>query len=306
MSRRCAVRDLSQAGFGRRSGRSGCSNPGQITFRAMLNIEFCGAVANTARRRARPGIRAVAGRKHAASGRGAGDVHPLKKWRLQMARLFRFAGCSLAMLTAVALASTSASAQIGGIGPSGSPLGMTSPLGIGPAPAVPRTGIPMGATELSTPGVSPMTSGTSPLGAAPGNITTCSSIGGSLPQVSSGMGGSIPGTSSSSAMSTTGTPGSSALFDGGGTMGNASGTCMGVAGGSTVGPASSASSPTGMGLGSPIGRVGIPLGSTELGVGGLSPPPDVLTLNPTAPVSTFGVPCPTGAPFTTGMSSGSC
>ena len=35
-----------------------------------------------------------------------------------------------------------------------------------------------------------------------------------------------------------------------------------------------------MGLGSPVGRVGIPLGSTELGVGGLSPPPDAgLTAN---------------------------
>jgi hypothetical protein len=79
-----------------------------------------------------------------------------------MARSLRFAGWSLAMLTAVLLTSGSASAQIGGIGPSGSPLGMTSPLGIGPAPAVPRTGIPIGATELSTPGVSPMTSGTSP------------------------------------------------------------------------------------------------------------------------------------------------
>ena len=223
-----------------------------------------------------------------------------------MARSLRLAGGSLAMLTAVLLASGSVSAQIGGIGPSGSPLGMTSPLGIGPAPAVARTGIPMGATELSTPGVSPMTSGTSPLGAAPGNITTCSSIGGSLPQVSSGMGGSTPGISSSSAMSATGMPGSSALFDGGGTMGNASGTCMGVAGGSTAGAASSASSPTGMGLGSPVARVGIPLGSTELGVGGLSPPPDVLTVNPTPSASTSGIPCSTGAPSTTGMSSGSC
>src|SRR6476661_4559299 len=105
----------------------------------------------------------------AASGRSAGDAHPRKNGDWQMARSLRLAGWSLAMLTAVLLASGSASAQIGGIGPSGSPLGMTSPLGIGPAPAVPRTGIPMGATELSTPGVSPMTSGTSPLGAAPGN-----------------------------------------------------------------------------------------------------------------------------------------
>ena len=306
MSRCRAVRDLSQAGSGRRSGRSDCSNPGQITFWAMLNIEFCGGWPTWRAGELAWDIRAVARRRCAASGRGAGDVRPRKKWRLKMARSLRFAGCSLAMLTAVVLTNGSASAQIGGIGPSGSPLGMTSPLGIGPAPAVPRTGIPMGATELSTPGVSPMTSGTSPLGAAPGNITTCSSIGGSVPQASSGMGGSIPGISSSSAMSATGMPGSSALFDGGGTMGNASGTCMGVAGGSTAGPASSASSPTGMGLGSPVGRVGIPLGSTELGVGGLSPPPDVFTVNPTAPASSSGLPCPTGAPSTTGMSSGSC
>ena len=307
MSRCRAVRDLPQAGSGRRSGRSDCSNPGQITFRAMLNIGSLRWVANKGRRRARrgcPGGRRTEVRRRwaavrAMSTRGRnGDC----RWR---ARSGLQAGRSRC-LTAVLLASGSASAQIGGIGPSGSPLGMTSPLGIGPAPAVPRTGIPMGATELSTPGVSPMTSGTSPLGAAPGNITTCSSIGGSLPQVSSGMGGSIPGISSSSAMSATGTPGSSALFDGGGTMGNASGTCMGVAGGSTAGPASSASSPTGMGLGSPVGRVGIPLGSTELGVGGLSPPPDVFTVNPTASVSTSGIPCATGAPSTTGMSSGSC
>jgi hypothetical protein len=206
---------------------------------------------------------------------------------MRMTRPLRFIRWSLAALTFVFVASNPASAQIGGIGPSplGSPLGMTSPLGIGPAPAVPRTGIPMGATELSSPGVSPMTSGTSPLGAAPGNITTCSSIGGSF-------------------SGTTGTSGSSTTFDGGG-MGNASGTCAGLASGPSAGPASSASSPTGMGLGSPVGRLGIPLGSTELGVGGLSPPPDVSS-TPSAPLSTFGTPCPTGTPAATAMSSGSC
>jgi hypothetical protein len=41
-------------------------------------------------------------------------------------------------------------------------LGMTSPLGIPNAP-VGQTGIPMGATELATPGVSPTTSGASPM-----------------------------------------------------------------------------------------------------------------------------------------------
>jgi hypothetical protein len=86
-----------------------------------------------------------------------------------MTRLRKLTHWSLATLTAAVLASGSAAAQVGGIGtsPLGSPLGMTSPLGIGPAPAVPRTGIPMGATELSSPGVSPMTFGASPLGPAP-------------------------------------------------------------------------------------------------------------------------------------------
>ena len=41
-------------------------------------------------------------------------------------------------------------------------LGMTSPLGIPNAP-VGQTGIPLGATELATPGVSPTTSGAAPM-----------------------------------------------------------------------------------------------------------------------------------------------
>ena len=49
------------------------------------------------------------------------------------------------------------------------------------------------------------------------------------------------------------------------------------------------------------------LGSTELGVGGLSPPPDVLIPNPSTPLSTLGTPCPTaGLLSATGVSSGSC
>src|SRR5262249_61357107 len=45
-------------------------------------------------------------------------------------------------------------------------LGMTSPLGIPNAP-VGQTGIPLGATELATPGVSPTASGAAPLIGAP-------------------------------------------------------------------------------------------------------------------------------------------
>ena len=200
-----------------------------------------------------------------------------------------------AALLAASLVSGSASAQIGGSGLS--PLGMTSPLGIGPSSPVAPTGIPLGATELASPGVSPMTSGVSPLGPATGT-TNCSGSGSILPQALSGMGN--PMTASS------GMSGSSTVFDGGG-MGTASGTCAGTTGSAAAAPAASASSPTGMGSASAVGRVGIPLGSTELGTGGLSPPPDVLTPNPSVPLSSQAVPCPlTGMSPTTGMSSGFC
>jgi hypothetical protein len=39
--------------------------------------------------------------------------------------------------------------------------------------------------------------------------------------------------------------------------------------------------------------VGIPIGSTELGVGGLSPMPEISTTNPSAPTSIPGMPCST-------------
>lgn len=201
----------------------------------------------------------------------------------------------MAAMVAALLGCGSAVAQIGGIGtsPGASPLGMTSPLGIGPAPAVAPTGIPLGATELASPGVSPMTSGVSPVGPATGSA--CSGLGGPM---SSGI-----------ATSTAGTSGSTTLFDGGGTAGTASGTCAGITSSPLSGPAASASSPTGMGSASSVARVGIPLGSTELGTGGLSPPPDVLTPNPSAPSPTIGTTttCPTTGMFpTSGMSSGSC
>src|SRR5262245_42423066 len=169
----------------------------------------------------------------------------------------------LAMAAAL-LGSGSASAQIGGLAtsPGPSPLGITSPLGIGPAAPVAPTGIPLGATELASPGVSPMTSGVSPAVPAIGAATTCSGAG----ALGNPAGTANPGPSGLS-------PG----FGGGGLGGPASGTC--ATGSPSLGPAPSASAPTGMGL-STLGRAGIPLGSTELNVGGLSPPPDALTPNP--------------------------
>jgi hypothetical protein len=169
---------------------------------------------------------------------------------------------ALAVLSAVLLDCGSASAQIGGTSISpGPPLGMTSPLGLGPASPVAPTRIPMGATELASPGVSPFMSATSPMTPATSVGATCGA---------------------SSAASGTAT----AVFDGGGMSGTASGTCA-AGGGSSAGPAPVTSSGTGMGSAPSVGGVGIPLGSTEIAVGGLSPPLGSPTTNPLAPLTSL-------------------
>jgi hypothetical protein len=64
-----------------------------------------------------------------------------------------------------------------------------------------------------------------------------------------------------------------------------------------------------MGPGSSVGMVGIPLGSTELGGGGLSPPSVALSPNASAPAITLA-PLPTpsnpSAPLTMPQSTASC
>src|SRR5262245_54179112 len=144
-------------------------------------------------------------------------------------------------------------------------LGMTSPLGIPNAP-VGQTGIPIGATELATPGVSPITSGASPvIGAACAGASSAPlsvGMGSPMTGASAGMASSIPGLSSP------------ALFDGGGMAASAPAAC-----------AASAPAASPMGPGSSVGPAGIPLGSTELGSGGISPPSVALSPNPSAPVT---------------------
>src|ERR1700693_535760 len=53
--------------------------------------------------------------------------------------------------------------------------GITSPLGVVPSASVPPTGIPLGATELASPGLSPLSDGTAGM---TGVGTTCLAIGG--------------------------------------------------------------------------------------------------------------------------------
>src|SRR5450432_1558795 len=57
-------------------------------------------------------------------------------------------------------------------------LGITSPLGIGPGASVGTTGIPLGATERATPGISPSAAGTATLGSMTA-ASACSGIGAS-------------------------------------------------------------------------------------------------------------------------------
>src|SRR4030088_878662 len=130
----------------------------------------------------------------------------------------------MATTAAVLLGCGSAFAQVGGMSISpGAPLGMTSPLGIGPGSPVAPTRVPLGATELASPGVSPMTSGASPMGPTTGS-TTCSGVGGYMPQPAFGMGGGSMSATSPDA----GTSGSTSLFDEAGVSVAVLGPCASV------------------------------------------------------------------------------
>lgn len=178
-------------------------------------------------------------------------------------------------IIAAGLGCGTASAQVRGASSAPAGMGTTSPLG-GPAGSpVQPTGIPMGATELATPGLSPIVS-PSPFG------LTSSPTSGNSVCVSV-----LSSTSQTSA----------ALFDGGMAAGGPS-TCA-----ATTGTASGSAITT-----SPIGRSGVPLGSTEIANAGLSPmsPLPALVIPPTAS-STLNaiVTCPsTGASPTPTSSNG--
>jgi hypothetical protein len=181
----------------------------------------------------------------------------------------------VAMLATLSVCNT-ASAQVGGMGTPTPRIGATSPLGMGlgmaPGSPIAATGIPLGSTELASPGVSPPLAGT--LGMT-GTGMTCPAIGSASPGMS----------------------GSSTIYDGGGmAMGTGaplpgstatSGTC----GTSTVtssNPPSSVVTPPGG-----VARAGIPLGSVEIGNAGVSAAPVVPTPGPYPSTMGSGIPCAT-------------
>jgi len=201
--------------------------------------------------------------------------------------LTRFAGATVAVLLGCGSAYAQARMNVSPL----PALGMTSPLGIPNAP-VGHTGVPMGATELATPGVSPSTFGASPLigatcaGASPAPASAA--MASAMTGASAGMGTSTAagspttGADAATGSSITGLSGT-ALFDGGGMSAIAPGTCAASA---TASPPLASS----MGAGSSVGPVGIPLGSTEMGGGGLSPPSVALNPNPSAPAMSLLTP----------------
>lgn len=133
-------------------------------------------------------------------------------------------------------------------------IGATSPLGMTPGSSVAPTGIPMGATQLASPGLSPL---------------PCPTTG-----------------TTSTAMS-----GSTTTFDGGG-IGMGAGMSMSGSP-AAPGPCgtTSSSSTSSMAATSPVtpggaARTGIPLGSFEIGSAGVSPMLPPTSMTSTLPVGT--------------------
>jgi hypothetical protein len=167
----------------------------------------------------------------------------------------------IAATLATLLACNPAFAQVGGIGSPIPGMGTTSPFGMSSAAGpVGAAGLPLGATELATPGLSPAPSGTFGSG-----LTICSAAFGA------------------------GSNNATGLFDGGG-VGTAAGmpemaigetnsasasACNQASGAGSAGTLQSTTSSPGSSA--PLGIGTIPLGSTELGSAGISPTPCPLT-----------------------------
>jgi hypothetical protein len=161
------------------------------------------------------------------------------------------------------LGCSTALAQVGGMSVPTPGIAATSPLGMPggsqPGTSVGPTGIPLGATELAAPGISPML--TDPTGMM---ASGCLAGG-------SGISGGISGIST---------------YDGGGLAvggGMGAGTACGVAPAGAASPGGSAPS-TSLGGAS---RTGIPLGSVEIGNAGVSPL--IAVPSPTISSSPFGI-----------------
>src|ERR1700722_16099585 len=83
----------------------------------------------------------------------------------------------IAAVSPVLFASNMAVAQVSGMATPTPTIGATSPLGIGTGSTVSPTGIPLGSTELASPGISPAPTFSTGTTAMPSNGTACSTVG---------------------------------------------------------------------------------------------------------------------------------
>jgi len=172
----------------------------------------------------------------------------------------------VAVIPALVLCNAVARAQGTGMASPTPSIAATSPLGLGPGSGVSQTGIPLGATEIASPGVSPAPGATGAM-SMPGSGTTCSTLGtspsgmfGSTSSYDGGgmaVGGAAPATGATLGMSAT--PGTVQTA-------GMSGMC-GAGSSSMVSSSPTSASPTTPGSGA---RTGIPLGSIEIGNLGVS------------------------------------
>src|ERR1700736_1199695 len=188
-----------------------------------------------------------------------------------------------------------AMAQVSGMATPTPTMGATSPLGIASGSSVSPTGIPMGAAEIASPGVSPLPANSTGTIAMPGSGTTCSTLGTSPSGLSgaaascdgggTAVGPATPATAAASGPpATSGTSMSSGISSSSG-MSTTSGMLdtTGLSGmcGSGSSSVASSSTPTSTSPTTPGGsaRTGIPLGSFEIGNLGVSSAAAVPTIS---------------------------
>ena len=226
-------------------------------------------------------------------------------------------------------------AQVGAMATPTPTIGATSPLGITTNSSVAPTGIPLGSTELASPGISPMPGSSTGTITIPGSSTACSTVGtspsgmfGSTTSFDGGgmaIGSGTPSAMSPSAMSMSGTSATSGMSTTSGIPETSGLSGMCGSGSSSVASSSTATSPTTPGG---AARTGIPLGSTEIGSLGVSSAAPVPTMgvSPTvgaigevptvptvaspptvsSPMTTSNFPCPTTGLRGTNAATGGC
>src|SRR5882757_6468848 len=204
---------------------------------------------------------------------------------------------SAAILAALFLCNP-AMAQVSGMASPTPGLGATSPLGMGTGSAVSPTGIPLGSTEIASPGVSLAPGDATGTIAMPNSGTTCSTIGtapssmfgstASFDGGGMGVGTAAPATAATPGMSTS--PGTSTSSGISATSGMLQTSGMSGVCGSGSSSIAASSTPTSTSPTTPGGgaRTGIPMGSTEIGNLGVSSAAAVPTLSVTPSVSLVG------------------